>query len=442
MGRSSKLHALQVPKVGLRAYRRDLIITKMDFLLWGWNWTSKAIVHDWDNNGLAKPPGYRVNPDTWQIWNWKVLGRCASDDGDLTFDSESVRVTREEERPYVALFKHPRTGKNGYRTVRGGESNEVNSDLEDEPRNLPQQRRKRSRGRQNSQPRKKRRINEVAVAEERLRQASPIEMRSPDFCARSKMKARRLILKEDSSTESRRVAARGRYVREAGSVASTYKEKEVPVGKKPRTTEEQSTPVKPRRASKKDKGKAVLTKEVPPRQDKVPLVGIQMRAPQERAAEVLVVSSDTEEDPVALEEVATKAVEDVEAVECEPHKVASHRTSTRTVILETGEESSAEEAQSQALGAANVLCVQVLSLLQLLERKWEKYADASTNGSCVEIVCNRTRIKVADAAEVAAKERKSHSIEARHQALQKRLAEEVDKRRHSEEVCEGLREDV
>ncbi|OAE32398.1 hypothetical protein AXG93_3671s1170 [Marchantia polymorpha subsp. ruderalis] len=39
------------------------------------------------------------------------------DDGDLTFNSESVRVTRDEEKAYVELFKHPRIGKNGYRTV-------------------------------------------------------------------------------------------------------------------------------------------------------------------------------------------------------------------------------------------------------------------------------------------------------------------------------------
>ncbi|OAE22112.1 hypothetical protein AXG93_1175s1220 [Marchantia polymorpha subsp. ruderalis] len=99
-----------------------------------------------------------------------------------------------------------------------------------------------------------------------------------------------------------------------------------------------------------------------------------MKAPQERAAEVRTVSSDTKEHPVALEEVATKAVEDVAATE--------------------------------------------------------------------KIVRRRTRTKVAAATEVAAKERKSQPTEARYQALHKRLDEEVEKRRHSEQVCEGLREDV
>ncbi|OAE26260.1 hypothetical protein AXG93_3667s1040 [Marchantia polymorpha subsp. ruderalis] len=70
----------------------------------------------------------------------KVLARSAGEDGDLTFDSESVKVTREkaewvpnERVPqsaakecsssfdadpstmYAALFKIPRRGKNGYK---------------------------------------------------------------------------------------------------------------------------------------------------------------------------------------------------------------------------------------------------------------------------------------------------------------------------------------
>lgn len=205
---------------------------------------------------MPKPPSYRGHPDTWEIWDWKVLGQSAGDDGDLTFDAKSARVMREEEKAYVDIFKHPRKGKNRYRIVwyrdrmrrniamalmqilwpqrptymmtwqvgfikralrgdrihwaqifwtvtrqhigllsggslsylspffinfyRGmnlltaeestafpirnveqeGEevvlANEVNSDLEGKPRSSPQQRRKRSRGRQDSQPRKKR----------------------------------------------------------------------------------------------------------------------------------------------------------------------------------------------------------------------------------------------------------------------------------------------
>lgn len=93
------------------------------------------------------------------------------------------------------------------------------------------------------------------------------------------MKAMRLITEEYRSMESRSVAARGRSTQEAGPVTIIDKEKEVPVWKKPRTTKEQLTPVKPRRALKTDKRKAVLTEEVPPKQDEVPSAAIRMRAP-------------------------------------------------------------------------------------------------------------------------------------------------------------------
>lgn len=63
-----------------------------------------------------------------------------------------------------------------------------------------------------------------------------------------------------------------------------------------------------------------------------------MKVPREWAAEVLTMSSDTKEDPVALEEVAAKAVEDVAAAESGPQKVPSPRTSTDIVILETDDE--------------------------------------------------------------------------------------------------------
>lgn len=110
--------------------------------------------------------------------------------------------------------------------------------------------------------------------------------------------------------------------------------------------------------------------------------------------------------------------------------------------METGEEPSAEDAQAPGLEAADVLCGQVLPLLQYLDQKREKYADARTNESYVDIVRSRTRTKVAVAVQVAAKERKSQPTEVRYHALQKRLAEEVEKRRQSEQVYESLREDV
>lgn len=42
---------------------------------------------------------------------------CVGEDGDVTFDSESVKMTRAEEKKYTPLFKKPRSDKNGYRTT-------------------------------------------------------------------------------------------------------------------------------------------------------------------------------------------------------------------------------------------------------------------------------------------------------------------------------------
>ncbi|OAE24821.1 hypothetical protein AXG93_1988s1260 [Marchantia polymorpha subsp. ruderalis] len=269
----------------------------------------------------------------------KVLGRCAEDDGDLTFDSESVRVPKDKERAYVDLFKHPRTGKNGYRTVWG-----------------------------------------MGLLNPAKIEAFP----------------------------TREVPREGEEVVMANEVNSYFEE-------------ERSTPVEPSRASKEDKGKVVMIEDVPLRRNEVPVESTRTKVPREQAAEVLTMSPDTKADPVALEEVTAKAVEDVAAAESGAQKVVSSRTSTNTVILETGEEPSADETQSPVLGAADLLSVQVLPLLQYLDRKREKYAEGRTNESYVEIVRNQTRMKVAVAAEVAAKERRSQPTEAKYQALQKRL---------------------
>ncbi|OAE31753.1 hypothetical protein AXG93_4874s1160 [Marchantia polymorpha subsp. ruderalis] len=293
MARSIKLHALRVPEVGLRTYRRNLILTKMDFLLWGWNWTSEVIVQEWDNNGLPKPPDYQGNPDTWQIWDCKkVLGRCADDDGDLTFDNESVRVTREEKRACVAMFKHPRTRKNDYRTVWYHD-------------------------------RLRRHVAIALIQILRLFRSTYMMTWQVEFVERA-LKGDRIHWARIFWIAIRQLIG----LIPAGSACylspfliNFYRdrEKEVSMGKKPQITEEQSSLVKPHWASKKDKGKAVLTEEVsvkvPPIQDEFPLEGIRMSAPRERAAEVLIVSSDSEEYPVALEEVAAKAVEDVEGAE-------------------------------------------------------------------------------------------------------------------------------
>lgn len=67
MERPIRFTAMRVPEARLRAYRGELILAKMDFLLWGWNWVCAAMVKEWDNGGSPKPPDYRGNPEPRQI---------------------------------------------------------------------------------------------------------------------------------------------------------------------------------------------------------------------------------------------------------------------------------------------------------------------------------------------------------------------------------------
>lgn len=67
----------------------------------------------------------------------------------------------------------------------------------------------------------------------------------------------------------------------------------------------------------------------------------------------------------------------------------SHQTSTRTVILEIGEDTLAEEIQSGGINAADVKCGPVMPLLWYLDSKMKKYARPSTIKSYVELVIGR-----------------------------------------------------
>lgn len=112
------LTMLKVPEVGLRTYCSELIVAKLDFLLWEWNWVCAAMVQKCNDGSTLDADGHWGNTEQWQIFNWeRVLGRCAGENDDLTFDNESVKVTRVKEKTYAGLFKKPRTGKNEYWTT-------------------------------------------------------------------------------------------------------------------------------------------------------------------------------------------------------------------------------------------------------------------------------------------------------------------------------------
>lgn len=132
------------------------------------------------------------------------------------------------------------------------------------------------------------------------------------------MKARRLILEADNSTENGAALSRGRPIREGRAEANTRREKEASAKMGSRTSEVRSTPVAPSQFTRKEKGKAVMTVEVPLRQDEVSLASIMMKTPLKRTAEVLAVSSDTKEDIAAPHDVIERAVEGTGGATCGP----------------------------------------------------------------------------------------------------------------------------
>ncbi|OAE21824.1 hypothetical protein AXG93_1855s1050 [Marchantia polymorpha subsp. ruderalis] len=239
-----------------------------------------------------------------------------------------------------------------------------------------------------------RRIDETAVQEERLQRTALIAMRTPDFRALSKMKARRLVLTDDSSPESRRTLRKDCPSQEARSVEKAA------CNLRADSHSDRSTIVEKSQASRRKKGTYILTEDVPLKRRDVLEEKTRREEPRDQAAEVLTVSSETKQDLLALKEVAAKAVEDVAAAESEPQKV--------------------------------------LPLLQYLDRKRKKYAEGNPSESYVEIVRNRTRIKQELAVEVAAKERRSQPTEAKYHALQRKLTKEVEKRRKVEQASDSL----
>lgn len=186
------------------------------------------------------------------------------------------------------------------------------------------------------------------------------------------------------------------------------------------TFEVRPSPVMKCRATRKEKGKVIMTEEETSRRDQVPLVEARVRVSLEKPAEVLTVSLDTEKDPMALEKIAKKVVEGVARETTTQQPITSPWTSTGTVILETGEDPSVEEIQSEGVNAADMLCGQVIPLLRYLDNKLVKYAGSTNVGSYVRLVRNMTRVKVATAHRVVEKERQLQETEAKYEVLRRR----------------------
>ncbi|OAE29439.1 hypothetical protein AXG93_4548s1160 [Marchantia polymorpha subsp. ruderalis] len=118
-------------------------------------------------------------------------------------------ATKKKKSP---LQKH---AKDGDETLG---ANEIYTDQEDTQLGFLSGRVERPRNRVEERPQKRRKLEEVAVLETldqrvkmRVRQPLPIKLRTANVRARTKMKARRVILVDGSSTESSVAASQGRF---------------------------------------------------------------------------------------------------------------------------------------------------------------------------------------------------------------------------------------
>ncbi|OAE23482.1 hypothetical protein AXG93_285s1400 [Marchantia polymorpha subsp. ruderalis] len=171
-----------------------------------------------------------------------------------------------------------------------------------------------------------------------------------------KVKAQGLILEDDSSV----VASQG-YLTSAEwaevEADTVVREKDGPSKKYIRSSKMRPLAVKKRRATRKEKGKVIMTEEGTPKRNPVPSAEAIVIDSLEKPAEVLTMSSDTEEYPVALEKIAERVAEGV-----------------------------AGEATGQHPQAREVRCAHQCRIL-------------------VELVRNKTRVKVATAHAVVEKKK-------------------------------------
>ncbi|OAE21412.1 hypothetical protein AXG93_3954s1020 [Marchantia polymorpha subsp. ruderalis] len=128
--------------------------------------------------------------------------------------------------------------------------------------------------------------------------------------------------------------------------------------------------------------------------------------------------------PTPLEVLAGHGVEAAVEEAARPNARESPSISLVTEILETEDDTPSveEEVQSVRGTPIGVLCEQVVPLPRYLDRKAIKYGDPRQCGSYVELVQNRTRIKVATNPKLMVLDQKYQQLEERYNFLQDKCA--------------------
>ncbi|OAE35513.1 hypothetical protein AXG93_2987s1000 [Marchantia polymorpha subsp. ruderalis] len=187
------------------------------------------------------PVNFKEYPQLRQIWDWKkVLEQCVGEDCNLTFDDESIKVTRAEEKTYcgpIQEIAHMQEWVSDDRISRST-AKEYSSSADADPLTFPNNLHDdlavqicRKSFKKKTHPLgadsmthvvdgdESRSANEVDIDQEKTQLALPLatadrpvptKLRSANVRARTKMKAKRLLIDDDGSTEGSVAASQGR----------------------------------------------------------------------------------------------------------------------------------------------------------------------------------------------------------------------------------------
>lgn len=128
--------------------------------------------------------------------------------------------------------------------------------------------------------------------------------------------------------------------------------------------------------------------------------------------------------PIPLEMLAERGAAVAAEEAARPSSRELLRISEATEIFDTEDDTGSEDEEVESVRGTpmGVLCEEVIPLLQYFDRKAMRYADPRHRGSYVELVKNRTRIKVATNPELIALDLKCRQLEEKYNCLQEHCA--------------------
>ncbi|OAE27306.1 hypothetical protein AXG93_2817s1110 [Marchantia polymorpha subsp. ruderalis] len=384
------------------------------------------------------PRGYRPHPERWQVSDWEqVLGRCEGKEGNLLFECESVHVSKEEEISFGALFKKCKSRKNGYKTrdyVDRKRKNVAVALLQIlQPHRITYMTSWQASGKQQASSTEAEGTQAMSallfIGRAAVTRNSPSseEDVSAEVLGRSTDLPAQVL-----SEETRRPSGhRGRHAATARMPAmkrclpsEQVPFDDSPLGQGPSAqapSTQQRFREEPSAQGHSAQGTSGQTPSAQTASAQKPLVQVaagegrdgETRVPSAQAPSAIAVRAGVAgllgaDSPTLLEVLAGHGVAAAAEEATRLNARDSPRISSATEILATKDDTPSEEEEVESVPSTptGVLCEQVVPLLRYLDCKAIKYRDPRHRGSYVELVRNRTRIKVATTLELIALDQK------------------------------------